>query len=337
MAGVTTLFLPDGGLYIGELNKAGKPESTEASCAWPGGRSYIGSWIDGKMSGVGTLYENGKILKYGYWWNGELQHEFAIPTETPQPASPTSDTQSQGSPSPVQQEPASGENSSGQEPSPQRASHKMTALLIANNDYPEKPLRNCIKDAEALKKELASLNINVTLLRNATKKQMVAAIKSLESKARVYDHIFFFFSGHGVSNQGRHYLISVDENLNDANPLCMEEIDEFLSAVDFKNIIMASDACSVIVGGEGNTQMVWSAGRTLMAFSSSLGAIASDGIPNEHSPFAFGLLQYIGKPMSVVQMFQETNKFVMAYAREHSYYQQPVLIVSPYFPIEFRL
>ena len=313
MANFSTLILPDGGLYIGELNDDGLPESQEASCAWDNGQSYIGAWANGSMCGVGTLYDRGEIVKYGYWWKGELLHDFSMPTNEELPY---------GNNQPIPPE--------YPESQPITA-HKITALVIGNNDYPTSPLNNCIKDAEAIAKQLRAMKVDVTILKNATKSQMIDAIQALELKAR------FYFSGHGHSNQGRHYITSIDESTSDKNPLCLEEIDEFLSGTDYKNIILASDACSVIVNGEGNPEMVKSAGRTLMAFSSSLGAVAYDGIPTEHSPFAFGLLQYISKPISVVQMFQETNKFAMSYAIDHSFYQQPILIISPYFPIDFKL
>lgn len=319
MANFSTLILPDGGLYIGELNANGLPESQEASCAWGNGQSYIGAWSNGLMCGIGTLYDRGKVIKYGYWWKGELLHDFHTSTNDD-----TQDNYNYQSPT---NRPESGPTTV----------HKITALVIGNNNYPQSPLNNCIKDAEAIASQLKSMNVDVVVLKNATKQQMIDAIQSLEPKASRYDHVFFYFSGHGMSNHGRHYITSIDETSSNLNPLCIEEIDEFLSNTNYQNIILASDACSVIVNGEGNSEMVRSAGRTLMAFSSSLGAVAYDGIPTEHSPFAFGLLQYLAKPISVVRMFQETNKFAMSYAIDHSFYQQPILIISPYFPIDFKL
>lgn len=353
MSETKTLFLPDGGLYIGELNSAGRPESTEASCAWPDGRSYIGAWANGEMCGIGTLYNRGKAVKYGYWWRGELLHDFNAVNSNQQPANPQPSGQQPSNPQSSGQHPSnqqpSNPQSSGQQPSNPHPSgeqpykprpknrNKITALLIGNNDYPSSPLNNCIKDIEAIASKLRLMNVDVEVLRNATKRRMIDAIYALGSKDTSYDHVMFFFSGHGMTNQGRHYITSVDESYSDKAPLSIEELDEFLSKTQYKNIMLVSDACSVIVAGDGNSDMVVSAGRTLMAFSSCLGAVAHDGIPSEHSPFAFGLLQYLTQPISVVQMFQETNKFAMTYATDHSFYQQPMLIISPYFPIDFKL
>lgn len=318
-----TLELPDGALYIGEINDNGLPESSEASCAWPDGRSYIGAWVKGKRSGIGKLYKLGTLIQYAYWWNGELLHEFPIEESTSnfQPQIPVPERESTQYPpshSPVNNQ-------------------KTTALIIGNNDYPDSPLNNCVRDAEAISAELRSINVDVHLLSNASKSQMINAINALEERSVLYENVFFFFSGHGMTNQGRHYITAIDETTSNKSPLSIEEIDEFLSNTHYKNIIIVSDACSVIVAGDGNSEMVKSAGRTIMAFSSSLGAMAYDGIPQQHSPFTFGLLQYLTKPMNIVQIFLETNRFAMTYALDHAFYQQPILMISPYFPIDFRL
>lgn len=309
-------ILPDGGSYYGELNGNGLPHSIDALGVWPDGRTYSGSWIDGTISGVGTMYRNGEIVQHGYWWKGELLHSFmkdGEPTDYPSPI-PTDQPSSS-----IPQE-----------------NHKMAALLIGNNNYTDKPLNNCIKDAEAIGEELRQMGANVTILRNAHKSEMKAAIEKLSDKASTYENVFFFFSGHGASNQGRHYITAIDESSSETLPLSLEEIDEFLSDTDFENIVLVSDACSTIIQGNGNPAPVISAGRTLKVFSSSLGS-SWDGIPNEHSPFAFGLLQYISQPMSVIQIFQEANKFCMAYAINHSFYQHPDILMPPFFPMDFYL
>ena len=84
MSKFSTYQLSDGGLYIGELNDNGLPHSSLATCTWPNGTAYRGSWINGTMCGVGTMYENGAIKYRGYWWKGELIHIFGT-EEPPRP------------------------------------------------------------------------------------------------------------------------------------------------------------------------------------------------------------------------------------------------------------
>ena len=121
--------------------------------------------------------------------------------------------------------------------------------------------------------------------------------------------------------------------------LSLEKIDAFLSSQDFEDIIIVSDACCVIVNAEGNTDPVVNTGKTLMAFSTTMGQYSFDGKePNSHSPFAIGLLEYIDKPMEVVQMFREVNRLTTAVAeREIGIMQMPTLLISPLFPSNLYL
>lgn len=310
--------LPDGGLYYGELNASGLPESLNASGIWDDGKRYVGQWKDGQISGVGTLYYSDGREIYGYWWEGELLHEFkkvGMPSDAPLPSS-----------NPLNQP----------DPPKPQDNYKVAALLIGNNNYIDKPLSNCVKDAEAIGEELRIMGANVTILRNAQKSEMKHAIESLSELASTYENVFFYFSGHGATNQGRHYITALDERDSETLPISLEEIDEFLSKTDFENIILVSDACSTIIQGNGDPTPVISSGHTLMAVSSSFGS-SWDGIPDEHSPYAFGILQYISKPMNVIEMFDEAHKFAMAYALNHDFYQKPGLTKDPFFPLDLRL
>lgn len=309
--------LPDGGSYFGELNENGLPHSMDALGVWPDGRTYSGSWINGTITGVGTMYQHGEILHYGYWWKGELLHEFPIenaPAETP---------------SPVQGDTGSAPFSTPTDPTPSSnppKKNKVIALLIGNNNYASNnSLHNCINDAEAIGAELRKIGADVRIIHDATMAELKSAIQGLEEKASVYENVFFLFSGHGNTNQGRHYLQSTDEKI-----ISLEEIGKFLSGTDFKNIILVSDACTTIESGPDDREPIKIAGRTLLVFSSNM-ETASDGIPGEHSPFAFGLLQYISKPMKVVDIFSKANEFTMAYALNNSFYQQPNFQILPFF------
>lgn len=302
--------LLDGGLYFGELNENGLPHSERATCTWSNGRSYVGSWINGSMSGIGTMYEGGQIIHYGCWWKGELLHEF----------------------------PQTNDNDSIDEPILPQNKHGITALLIGNNDYADSPLSNCINDVRAIGGKLKCMGIDVEIVENASKSKMIDAIKSLTAKDKIYKHVLFYFSGHGITNQGRHYLTAIDEEQSNLPPLSMELIDEALSSTDFENIILVSDACCNIVGGDGNQEPARNGGKTIMAFSTMLGQSSWDGIPGSHSPYAYGLLEYIDKKMDVVELLREVNRFACAYTYQVlKNVQMPVLLIPALFPSDFYL
>ena len=98
---------------------------------------YIGHWLNGKMHGTGTMCYPGDRKVYGVWYEGELIYEFV------KSFSDTNDFENFPDPSHKQ---------------------KITALLIGNNEYPTKPLRNCVNDVRAIGKKLQSIGVDVKIL-----------------------------------------------------------------------------------------------------------------------------------------------------------------------------
>ena len=56
--------LQDGGLYYGNLNSKGLPDSLDSIGMWDDGRRYIGQWVNGRVHGVGTMYyPDGSVIR----------------------------------------------------------------------------------------------------------------------------------------------------------------------------------------------------------------------------------------------------------------------------------
>lgn len=318
---VIGLEMPDGGIYSGEIDEHGRPNSTIGTCAWNGGVAYTGHWIAGKMHGVGTMYYADGKQVYGVWYEGELIYEFRHQkqdhTETLEPDNTTP---------PVNNNPPVNNK-------------KIAALLIGNNNYKSgNNLSNCINDVRAIGQKLESIGIEVLKLENPPKSDVEDAIVWLcNDRSKDYDHILFFYSGHGVSNQGRHYLIAIDENDSQTLPVSIETLDAVFSS-HFENVILISDACTSISTGDWNAQPVKGGVNTLINISTSLGNYASDGIPGEHSPFAFGLLEYLDKKMPMLDIIEEANKLACAYAYKILGQEQiPTLLKAPFYPKDFSL
>lgn len=309
MSDFATYTFPDGGLYIGALDENGLPHSVRASCVWPDGRSYLGSWVNGTISGIGTLYKEGIIVHHGYWWKGELLNEAPIRTDVTLSENPVS-------------------------------SKKILALLIGNNDYnyPDKKLANCISDVRAVAEKLERIGVDTIVRTDLSKEAMVDSIVWLcNEKSPHYENVLFYFSGHGATNQGRHYIMATDERASASYPISLELLDEKLSPC-FDNVILISDACANIHEGNWDTDPVNGGLNTILDVSTSLGHYACDGVPGCHSPFAFGLLEYIDKEMSVVEILEEANKFASIYAAKVlDKYQLPVLTYAPFYNKEFCL
>ena len=307
--------LPDGGLYYGELNLKGLPDSLDSIGMWDDGRRYIGQWVKGKIHGVGTMYYADGRQVYGMWYKGELIYEFKHQRQEPAEI-------------PVQIP-----------YNPPVKNKKIVALLIGNNNYiSEKNLNNCIDDVRAIAQKLESIGIDVLKLEDSPKAEMVNAVAWLcNEKTKDYDHIIFYYSGHGASNQGRHYIIATDENNSDTLPISLEGLDAAFSS-HFKNVILISDACADIQSGNWNTDSVNRGLNTLINISTSLGNYAFDGIPGEHSPFAYGLLEYIDKEMTILEILEEANKLACAYAyKVLDRVQTPELYKAVFYPKDFCL
>lgn len=307
--------LPDGGLYYGEFNIKGLPDSLDSIGMWDDGRRYIGQWVNGKIHGVGTMYYADGQQVFGMWYKGELIYEFKHhrqdQTEVPEQVPNTTPEKNK----------------------------KIIALLIGNNNYKsEKNLNNCINDVRAIGQKLESIGVDIIKLENSPKTEMENAIIMLcNEKSKDYDHVIFYYSGHGATNQGRHYIIATDENDSQTLPISLESLDAVLSS-HFKNVILISDACADIQSGNWDADPVERGLNTLINISTSLGNYASDGIPGEHSPFAFGILEYIDKEMTILEILEEANKLACAYAyKVLNRVQTPELYHAVWYPKEFCL
>lgn len=313
------IVLEDGGIYYGECNKDGLPESLDSSCYWDNDTdekvSYLGQWVNGKIHGVGTMYYADGRQVYGVWYEGELIYKFKhqkqdsidVPEQTPNNR-PTNNK-------------------------------KIIALLIGNNNYQsEKSLNNCINDVRAIAQKLENIGIDVLKLEDSHKAEMLNAVRWLcEEKSKDYDHVMFYYSGHGASNQGRHYIIATDESNSDTLPVSLEALDAVFSN-HFDNVILISDACADIKPGDWNVDPVSRGLNTLISISTSLGNYAFDGIPGGHSPFAYGLLEYIDEEMTILEILEEANKLTCAIAYKYlNMVQTPELYHAVYYPKDFSL
>lgn len=296
MKNYSTYELPDGGLYFGELDANGLPHSERATCTWPNGTSYLGSWVKGKMSGVGTFYESGLVKYRGYWWSGELLHIFG--TEEP--------------PKPEAKLP--------------KNKNKIAALLVGcNYEKGSSPLPCCINEVTEIGRKLSQIGVDVTVLKNASKEEIERGLATLAKKDANYDHALFYFSGHGAIYGGYHLL----EDINFA-PMPLElGVLSALSDTKFKNLIIVHDACNVIVPItqesideiHDHEKMFlsnhWHARNILYAFSSLNGNPSFAAKNNNLGMFALAFIENIQKrDLPILKMFDNITRFVVDYSRK---------------------
>lgn len=124
------------------------------------------------------------------------------------------------------------------------------ALLVANSNYSHfGGLANTIPDAKALANVLTYLGFEVYLLQDASREQMLDALKSFENKVRGTNAVaFFHFGGHGVQVEGKNYLIPADAEIPDERRVTTRavDLDEVIASLESakpKASVLVVDAC----------------------------------------------------------------------------------------------
>jgi hypothetical protein len=208
---------------------------------------------------------------------------------------------------------------------------KRVALVIGNSAYPKDSLSNPVNDATDVANALKEIGFDVTLLRNAQKREIDDAIEAFNRKLRQGEIGIFYYAGHGVQVAGENYLIPVDAKLArekdveyDAIPLgkVINAIEDTEASV--KIIIL--DACrnnpfyrrwgsaDRSLASRGLAGINSSGQGTLIAFSTAPGQVAADSLAgnSKNSPYTTQLLKYLKAPnLEVGQMFRRVREGVL--------------------------
>ncbi len=161
------------------------------------------------------------------------------------------------------------------------------ALVIGNAAYPGAPLRNAVKDAEAMSKALAELGFRVMQAQDAGKAQMTTAIAQASDLMRGQAGVgLLFYAGHAVQLDWRNFLLPVDAQPATAAAVPQHAVDvqgaiQAFSAAGNRLNIVVLDACrdnpfGAAGGGKGLAPMDAPPG-TYMAYATAPGHTADDG------------------------------------------------------------
>ena len=129
------------------------------------------------------------------------------------------------------------------------------ALLIGNNDYqdsngPWQPLKTAVAGARALKGLLEERYgfSDVTLLENATRREVLIALQALSRRTVANDSVIMYYAGHGFLNieTNKGYWVPVDgQNTDHTTFLRNSTIRDELSTIASraKHTLLISDSC----------------------------------------------------------------------------------------------
>ena len=198
---------------------------------------------------------------------------------------------------------------------------RRVALIIGNGAYKNVPkLPNPPKDAKAMAALLRNLGFDVTTGTDLTQSGMTDSLRKFAASADNADVALFFYAGHGISLEGKNYLLPVDANLKSeidvklGGPIDVNVmLDQTMSTAKVKLVFL--DACrdnpfveqisrSVrtrsLTINSGLAEMKSSEG-TLLAFATAPGQTALDG-DSGHSPFTTALLDNLGAPNTEISV-----------------------------------
>ncbi|MEZ5657459.1 MAG: caspase family protein [Burkholderiaceae bacterium] len=204
------------------------------------------------------------------------------------------------------------------------------ALVIGNADYRVAPLSNPVNDARLVSATLQDLGFNVLLLENGSLNEMVDALRQWLIASRRASVRAFYFAGHGTQFRGRNYLVPVDmaitsEQELDRRALVLADVVDAVSqqreGVNFVIIDACRTAPNLLLGRRtrslenppppGFTPQEAPRG-TVVAFSTSPGALAADGVGERNSVFTKALARQLRQPgLPVESLFKRVRVSVM--------------------------
>ena len=222
------------------------------------------------------------------------------------------------------------------------------ALVIGMADYAAvSKLRNTSRDAQLISDKLTGIGFTVTTLVDRPRAEVLKAMADFSFRSETADLAMIYFAGHGVSVEGKNFLIPVDAKISSNADLFDQaiELDQLLATVDKarKMRIVVLDSCRNNPFGGGLTDDAGSGPRqvsavttataeaeasrglaaaagmsvpspdrgTLVAYAARDGSTALDG-NGANSPFATALAEKLVQPgLEISLMFRQVRDEVM--------------------------
>jgi formylglycine-generating enzyme required for sulfatase activity len=165
------------------------------------------------------------------------------------------------------------------------------ALVVGNAQYPYRPLKNPVNDAELMRATLTGIGFEVIVLRNADRRTMLSGLRDFENKARSAEVALFYFAGHGAQVGGSNYLLPVGSQIQTETDVPDEAIEAAsvlrrLEDARAKVALVILDACrdNPFTGASrsasrGLARMSVPTG-TIVAYATAPGSTAADGAGN---------------------------------------------------------
>jgi len=206
---------------------------------------------------------------------------------------------------------------------------KAKALIIGNANYPANKLNNPENDANDLNDILKRLGFDTEILLNANTVTQVRSIVSFAKSLDNYDIGLFYFAGHGFQIDNENYLSAIDTNFDEPaqakhSAFALNILLAYLNKAKNKTSIIILDACRTMLNKKSWYRSVEDMGLapiyapkgTIIAFATSPGEKAFDGIGKRNGIFTGALLQHIvTENIPIEEMFKRVRNTVYALSK----------------------
>ncbi|GLO03518.1 caspase family protein [Pseudomonas putida] len=198
---------------------------------------------------------------------------------------------------------------------------KRVALVIGNAEYPENCLTNPCNDAEDVSNVLRLFEFHVIECRNSSHEGMQRALREFRAGLYSADVGLFFFAGHGLQIEGKNFLLATDTNMEDPTDAQFSsmQLDHVMLTMERANTttnLIILDACRNNPwerrwhrsGGAPGLAYVDAPKGTLIAFATSPGQTAADGVGQRNGKYTSALLKHISTPDCTIEaMFKRVR------------------------------
>lgn len=210
---------------------------------------------------------------------------------------------------------------------------------MGNSTYASSPLLNPLNDANSIAIKLESLGFETILGLDLTRREMIEKIEQFGQMLTAESTGLVYYSGHGFQINGENFLLPVGEGIDhvllnrvDIASSVQESavslnliLDGMRAANNVQNIIILDSCRENPVSNLGKQYQgfaeMHAPPRTYIAYATSPGKLAWDGIDGNHGVFTNTLLTHLNKPnLSIQELFQTVRKEVAEKNRRFSNY-----------------
>ncbi len=210
---------------------------------------------------------------------------------------------------------------------------KRVALLIGNDGSLDMPLETPFRDIQLIESTLRPLGFTVERLKNASRSQIVGAIRGFRKQAQSAEIALIYFAGQGYRISGTDYIHPYDVSGRGGNVSMLAR-----EGFAVKNMVQAIDNqadLGIIIVDAGREELAGLRGFGVesdfdgipigsgmaVAFSTRPGTSPSDGFVGsnraENSPFAISLATHLkNADLNLERVFEQTKLDVMALTKD---------------------